>query len=186
MIGLKTRTMKTKMLAYWITTAILAFVLFSGGVGELTHSWGTLETVTILGYPEYFLTILGIWKLPGAIVILLPRLPRAKKWVYAGIFANMTVAAASHALVGDYGIYTYHLVVTLSLAVLAVASWALRPQSRILGDLNLGKFSLCQDSPTEYVTKLVLKLGSASTVFNCSSFSCGIINGSIFACFNAL
>jgi len=134
-------TMKTKMIAYWITTIILAFVLLSGGVGELSHSWGTLETVTLLGYPVYFLTILGLWKVLGAIVILAPRFPRLKEWAYAGIFFNMTGAVASHALAGDYGIYAFHIIVPLFFAALAIASWALRVQSRTLGNLCVAEIS---------------------------------------------
>ncbi len=127
--------MKRKVIGYWAATAILAFVMLSGGVGELTHSWGTLETVTLLGYPVYFLTIIGLWKVLGGIALLVPGFPRLKEWAYAGIFFNMTGAAVSHASSGDYGIYAFHLIVTLFLAVLALASWALRPQSRTLGVL---------------------------------------------------
>ncbi|MCX6048747.1 MAG: DoxX family protein [Chloroflexi bacterium] len=132
--------MQTKKIGYWVTTILLAFVLLSGGVGELTHSWGTLETVTILGYPVYFLTIIGLWKVLGAIVILMPRFPRLKEWAYAGIVFNMTSAAASHALAGDYGVYAFHLIVPLSFALLAIASWALRLEDRTLGHLYVAEF----------------------------------------------
>jgi hypothetical protein len=71
----------------------------------------------------------------GAIALLAPGFPRLKEWAYAGIFFNMTGAAISHAAVGDYGAYGYHLIVPLTFAGLAVASWALRPQSRTLGVL---------------------------------------------------
>ncbi|HTE86701.1 MAG TPA: DoxX family protein [Dehalococcoidia bacterium] len=125
----------TKGIAYWVATAILVFAVLSGGVGQLAHAWGTLETVTILGYPPYILTILGFWKVLGAIVLLAPRFPRLKEWAYAGIVSETTGAAASHVLAGNYGDYGYHIVVTLLLAVLTVASWALRPQSRTLGAL---------------------------------------------------
>ena len=64
--------------------------------------------------------------------MLAPRLPRLKEWAYAGIFFNMTGAAVSHAVSGDA---TWHVIVTASLALLAIASWALRPQSRTLGVL---------------------------------------------------
>ena len=94
-------TMKTKVIGYWVTTAILVFVMFSGAVGELTHNWGTLETVTILGYPLYLLTIVAVWKVAGSIALLVPGFPRLKEWASAGIFFNMTGAVVSHAAVGD-------------------------------------------------------------------------------------
>jgi uncharacterized membrane protein YphA (DoxX/SURF4 family) len=126
--------MNAKHIGYWATTIFLVFVLSSGAVGELTQQWGTMETVTILGYPVYFLTIIGLWKLAGAAVLLVPRFPRLKEWAYAGIVFNLTGAFASHAAVGDYGVYAYHLITTGSFALLAIVSWKLRPQSRRLAD----------------------------------------------------
>jgi hypothetical protein len=117
-----------RRVAYWTTTAIIVFVLLSGGIGELLHLWGTLDTVTVLGYPTYFLTILGAWKVLGAGVLVLPGVPRLKEWAYAGVVFNMTGAAASHAFAADYGPYAFHVLVTLGLAVVAVASWALQAQ----------------------------------------------------------
>jgi hypothetical protein len=81
----------------------------------------------------YFFAILGFWKVLGAIAILVPRFPRLKEWAYAGIFFDLTGAAASCAFVGVYGVYAFHIVAPLFLAVLAMASWALRPESRTSG-----------------------------------------------------
>jgi hypothetical protein len=83
----------------------------------------------------YFFAILGVWKVLGAIAILVPRFPRLKEWAYAGIFFDLTGAAVSCAAVGGYGAYAFHIIAPLVLTVLTVASWALRPQSRIIGIL---------------------------------------------------
>ena len=91
--------------------------------------------VPVLGYPMYFFAILGFWKVLGAIAILVPRFPRLKEWAYAGIIFDLTGAAASCAAVGGYGVYAFPVLAPLFLAVLAVASWALRPESRIIGVL---------------------------------------------------
>ena len=56
-----------------------------------------------LGYPIYVGTILGIWKVPFAIVLFLPGLQRLKEWAYAGAVFNYTGAAASHFLAGYAG-----------------------------------------------------------------------------------
>lgn len=127
--------MKPKLIGYWVITLILAFVMVSGGLGEVMHAWGTLETVTLLGYPVYFLTIIGVWKILGGLIILVPGFPRLKEWAYAGMFFNLTGAAASHAFVADYGAYAFHIVVPLVFALLVIASWALRPASRSLDSL---------------------------------------------------
>jgi len=87
-------------------------------------------TMRHLGYPLYFASILGFWKLAGAIAIVTPGLPRLKEWAYAGFFFNLTAAAASHAAAGDSAA---DVIAPLGFLALVLASWALRPASRTLG-----------------------------------------------------
>jgi uncharacterized membrane protein YphA (DoxX/SURF4 family) len=124
--------MKMKTIGYWVTTAIIAFVLLSGGAAELAHRRETVEGMAHLGYPLYFTLILGVWKVLGGIALLAPRFPRLKEWAYAGAFFDLTGAAVSHAASGDD---MAHLIWPLVFAALTMASWALRPQSRTLGTL---------------------------------------------------
>jgi uncharacterized membrane protein YphA (DoxX/SURF4 family) len=124
--------MTAKTIGYWVTTSLLLIGLLSGGAAELTHRRETVEGMTHLGYPVYFVLILGFWKLLGGAALLVPRFPRLKEWAYAGVFFNMTGAAVSHAASGDAA---WHVGVTLAFAALAVASWALRPPDRRLGSL---------------------------------------------------
>lgn len=123
--------MKLKSISYWVVTAMVAFFIGSGGMAELARVPGNIEGLVQLGYPVYFATIIGFWKVLGAIAILVPRFPRLKEWAYAGIFFNMTGAAAT-------GLFTHsawwHVAVDLTLAALTVASWALRPERRRLED----------------------------------------------------
>ena len=131
--------MKSKNAAYWTTTVLVAFFIGSGGLSQLLIPRGNGQgTVPLLGYPLYFFTILGFWKVFGAIAILVPRFPRLKEWAYAGIFFDLTGAAASCVAVGGYGAYAFHVLAPPFLAVLAVASWALRPASRTIGILISG------------------------------------------------
>jgi hypothetical protein len=129
-------TAKTKNMVYWTTTVLIAFFIGSGGVAQVAQYVGNPHGVVLeLGYPMYFFGILGVWKALGAIAILVPRYPRLKEWAYAGIFFDLTGAAASCAAVGGYGAYAFHVIAPLILTVIAMASWALRPQSRIIGVL---------------------------------------------------
>jgi uncharacterized membrane protein YphA (DoxX/SURF4 family) len=126
-------TTKAKNIAYWTTTVLVAFFIGSGGVAQLAHVPATVDGfVRILGYPPYFVTILGVWKVLGPIAILVPRFPRLKEWAYAGIFFDLTGAAASVAGVGGSAL---HIIAPLVIAGLTVVSWALRPQSRVIGVL---------------------------------------------------
>jgi hypothetical protein len=130
-------TTKAKSITYWTTTVLIAFFIGSGGVAQLARVPGTVDGfVHILGYPLYFVTILGFWKVLGAIAILVPRFPRLKEWAYAGIFFDLTGAAASSAAVGGSGgVYAFHILAPLVLAGVLVASWTLRPESRVIGVL---------------------------------------------------
>jgi uncharacterized membrane protein YphA (DoxX/SURF4 family) len=122
--------MRWKPIAYWVATMVVALALLPGGVAQLAHQRETVAGIVLLGYPAYFATILGFWKVLGGAALLAPRLPRLKEWAYAGAVFDLTGAAASHAACGDYGAYGFHLAVPLLFAGAAVASWALRPASR--------------------------------------------------------
>jgi uncharacterized membrane protein YphA (DoxX/SURF4 family) len=132
--------MKPKVIGYWVTTAIIEFELLVGGITDLVHGRAVLvagppvaDILAQLGYPVYLLTILGIWKLLAGIALVAPRFPRLKEWAYAGVFFEMTGAAASWIAIGDN---TGQFIAPLIFTVFAMASWALRPPARILGILS--------------------------------------------------
>ena len=128
--------MKTNNIGYWTTTILIAFFIGSGGIAQMAQYHGNPHgVVPVLGYPMYFFAILGVWKVLGAIAILVPRFPRLKEWAYAGIFFDLTGAALSCAASGGYGAYAFHVIAPLIICGLAVASWALRPPSRTIGVL---------------------------------------------------
>ncbi len=130
-------TMKTKNIAYWTTTRTRSvFYRRRRRCADGTICWAIRHgVVPSLAIHYTFFAILGFWKVLGAIAILVPRFPRLKEWAYAGIFFDLTGAAASVAAVGVYGAYAFHILAPLIIAGLAVASWALRPQSRKIGVL---------------------------------------------------
>jgi uncharacterized membrane protein YphA (DoxX/SURF4 family) len=130
----------SKMIGYWTTTIIVTLELLAGGVTDLIHGPELLFAgdpvalvLTHLGYPVYLLTILGVWKLLGAIALLVPRFPRLKEWAYAGTFFVYVMAAASWAACGG-GVS--NLIGPLVFAMLTLVSWALRPSSRTLGVIH--------------------------------------------------
>jgi uncharacterized membrane protein YphA (DoxX/SURF4 family) len=122
-------TIKAKTITYWATTGFVALAFLAGGVADTTHAASVGPTMVHLGYPLYVATLLGIWKALGAVAILAPRLPRLKEWAYAGMFFDLTGAAVSHASSGDPA---PKIITPLALLVLVLASWALRPASRML------------------------------------------------------
>lgn len=122
-----------KAIFYWITTIVLALFIGSGGVAYLLAADFTAAGFAVLGLPIYLMQMVGFGKLIGAIAILLPRLPRVKEWAYAGIFIDVTGAIGAHVAMDDYGVFAYHIVSNLVFVALVVASWWLRPPSRVLG-----------------------------------------------------
>ena len=117
--------------AYWIVTLLVAYEMVAGGLWDLLRIEYVRGIMTHLGYPLYLLYIIGAWKIPCAVAILVPRFPRLKEWAYAGAFFNYTGAAASHFAVGD-GAAKW--VAPLVFAALTLGSWALRPPERRPGE----------------------------------------------------
>lgn len=124
---------KSKLIAYWITTILGPASFVIGGSLFLMHGEQPVTVLNHLGYPPYLLTILGVWKILGAIAIVIPRFPRLKEWAYAGFFFDLSGAAASHAFSGDGAI---EIISPLIFLALVIASWALRPPSRKLVPAN--------------------------------------------------
>jgi hypothetical protein len=107
---------------YWMSTGILALAFGSGGVAYLAGAETQLRGMAELGYPAYFVTILGVWKVLGALAIVTPRFPRLREWAYAGIAFDLIGAAASHAAVGHPVVKVVAPLIVL--AIMAV-SWRL-------------------------------------------------------------
>src|ERR1700716_3821253 len=119
-----------KTIAYWLVTIFGPASFVIGGYLHLTRDPQVMATLAHLGYPAYFATILGVWKLLGAIVIVVPGFPRVKEWAYAGFFFDLTGAAATRAFVGDGVADT---VAPLLFLALVMASRALGPARRTSG-----------------------------------------------------
>lgn len=120
-----------KRLTFWVTTIAVALELIIGGIADLAHAGSFTLAVVQLGYPTYLLTIIGVFKLFGAVAILLPRFPRLKEWAYSGIMIEMIGASGSF-IARNGG---EDIIWPLIIALIALISWALRPSSRTLGIL---------------------------------------------------
>src|SRR6204780_2130567 len=125
---------KAKSILYWTMTILVAFFIGGGGATQVAQYLAKPHSVVPeLGYPMYFFGILGVWKVLGAVAILVPRFPRLKEWAYAGIFFDLTGAAMSCAAVGGWGKGGFHVIAPLILTAVLMASWALRPAGRVMG-----------------------------------------------------
>jgi len=118
---------KIHKIIYWIATIWLALGMTSTGIVQIIKMKEEVDVMTKLGYPTYFLTILGVWKILGSIAVLLPRSPLIKEWAYAGFFFAMSGAFISHLAVGDGAIDLFRPTL---LIVLTFVSWYFRPTER--------------------------------------------------------
>jgi DoxX-like family len=116
-----------RTVGYWLATTAVAGELAVGGIWDIARLPFVRDVVTHLGYPAYFLVLLGTWKILGAAALLVPRHPVLKEWAYAGAFFTYTGAIASHLTTG-YGLGEVGVLAVLT--ALTVLSWALRPLSR--------------------------------------------------------
>jgi hypothetical protein len=126
-------TQKSKTIWYWIITGLLSFCLFSGGLAQALQVKGVVEGFKPLGYPIYFISLIGIWKMLGIIAILIPGFNFLKEWAYAGIFFTMTGAVISHIASNDIH---PQIVAPIVLAIFTVLSWYLRPDNRKITAVN--------------------------------------------------
>ena len=127
---------RAHLIAYWLTSAAVVTELAWGGVWDILRVPQVRILTERLGYPDYFLVILGIWKVLGAVALAIPRFPRLKEWAYAGAFFDLTGAVFSQWAAGliDAGTMAYPILMT----GVVVASWALRPASRRLDAGGVG------------------------------------------------
>lgn len=120
---------KRNKIIYWIATLWLSLGMLSTGIVQLIKLKEEEDMMVHLGYPLYFLTIIGVWKILGVIAILVPKFPLLKEWTYAGFFFTMTGALFSHLAVGDGAKEFFGPTLLL---VLTIVSWYFRPAERKL------------------------------------------------------
>jgi uncharacterized membrane protein YphA (DoxX/SURF4 family) len=114
---------KGKKIVFWISTIIIAVAFFITGLGNLFPFAHIAQDMAHLGYPAYFLKILGTWKILGAVAIIVPGTPKIKEWAYAGVMLDLTGAALSRFFVGDD---LQMIIVPLAIATLVTANYAVR------------------------------------------------------------
>lgn len=120
---------KRNKIIYWIATIWLSLGMLSTGIVQLLKTEDEVNKMTELGYPLYFLTIIGVWKILGVVAILIPKFPLLKEWAYAGFFITMSGAIISHLMSGSEAKEIFGPALLL---VLTIISWYFRPVDKKL------------------------------------------------------
>jgi hypothetical protein len=124
---------KRKKIIYWVSTIWFSLGMLSTGIVQLLRISTEVDFMSKLGYPTYFMVILGIWKILGVVAILLPKLPLLKEWAYAGFFFAMSGAAFSHIATNSLT----EIFPSLLLLTLTIVSWYSRPADRKINSVNI-------------------------------------------------
>ena len=121
---------KAQLITYWVFTALVSFGMVGSGIQQIIMEKQMTDMFVKLGYPLYIMHVIGIWKILGVIVILLPGFKLAKEWAYAGLFFVMTGALLSHLAIHDYDVKA--ILGPAFQTIFIVLSWYFRPDNRKL------------------------------------------------------
>lgn len=124
---------KKAKIIYWITTCWLALGMLSTGMVQLLNIPEEVQKMALLGFPAYFIRLIGVWKIAGVLAILLPKLVLLKEWAYAGFFFTMTGAIVAHSVSAAPAKEFFGPTLLL---ILTVLSWYYRPAERKIKSIN--------------------------------------------------
>lgn len=114
--------MRKVKIAYWVCTLLFAGFMIFSAIPNITQDKETVEFITNLGYPEYFIPFLGIAKLLGALVLIIPGFPGIREWAYAGLFFDLT--GAVYSIIAVFG-FDWGMLTMLPIFGFGIASYIL-------------------------------------------------------------
>jgi DoxX-like family len=104
--------MKKTKIIYWSVTGLFSAFMISTAIPNIILNQDSKDLIgTLLGFPDYFIQMIGIAKVLGSIAILIPGFPRIKEWAYAGLFFDL--AGATWGSIAVQGFQVPHLVMGL-------------------------------------------------------------------------
>jgi hypothetical protein len=111
--------MKKHKIYFWIFTSLI--VVLDGVIPALTsNSELARQGISHLGFPDYFRVMLTIFKVSGALILILPIFQnRIKEWAYAGFTFNFVCAAVSLWIVDGFSVQILFPLIALLLLALS-------------------------------------------------------------------
>ncbi|OYX27052.1 MAG: hypothetical protein B7Z06_04815 [Flavobacteriales bacterium 32-35-8] len=113
------KTTKTNKIIFWTATIII--FLFEGVMPAFTSQTELAkEGIRHLGYPEYFGNALVVFKVLGALALVIPQVPnRIKEWAYAGFTFDFLFASISHFAVDGFDFQTIFPIIILAILMVS-------------------------------------------------------------------
>ena len=115
--------MKKTKIIFWVTTIII--FLMEGVLPAFTSQTELAkEGIRHLGYPTYFGNALVIFKVLGALVLIIAQIPkRIKEWAYAGFAFDFIFASISHGAIDGMNFQTFFPLIFLGLLVISYIAY---------------------------------------------------------------
>lgn len=92
--------MKKNKIIYWSLTGLVAAGFLMSSFMYLGKNPELLNGFKMMGFPEFFIPILGWAKLLGALAVVNPWFPKLKEWAYAGFTFTLIGAVWTHMATG--------------------------------------------------------------------------------------
>ncbi|MBX2923758.1 MAG: DoxX family protein [Chitinophagaceae bacterium] len=115
--------MKKNKIIFWITTSLI--FLWEGLMPALTSQTELAkEGIRHLGYPAYFGNALVVFKVLGALTLIIPQVPkRLKELAYAGFLFDFLFASISHFAVDGVGFQSFFPLIFIGILALSYSSY---------------------------------------------------------------
>ena len=107
---------------FWFSTIII--FLFEGVMPALTsQSEMSINGITHLGYPLYFVMLLTGFKILGSLALIIPQIPaRVKEWAYAGFAIDFISAFVSIWVVDGFNIMLLPALIAMLILIVSYCS----------------------------------------------------------------
>ena len=92
--------METVNIIYWVSTILVSLTMVFSSYSDLCSA-SVKQAFVHLGFPGYFRIQLGLMKITGIILLLVPLPDFCKEWAYAGFTITFVSAFIAHTASGD-------------------------------------------------------------------------------------
>lgn len=93
-------------------------------VAFTSQSEMSIQGITSLGYPVYFVSMIAVFKVVGSLVLIIPKVsPRIKEWAYAGFGIDFLSAFISIWVVAGFNVGLLLPFIFMILLVLSYRSY---------------------------------------------------------------
>ena len=115
--------MKKQKIIFWVTTGLI-FIMEGLLPAFTSQTEMAKEGIRHLGYPQYFGNALVVFKVLGALSLIIPQVPkRIKEWAYAGFAFDFIFASISHFAIDGMDFQSFFPLIFLGILIASYISY---------------------------------------------------------------